>query len=194
MLRVFKSIASTVVTVLEIIDQWVRKIEPYSILIAAIAFIWALNEFRLEREDRKRDDISRAFSAFAENAGRREILDVLRRNDVELVGLLAKDAYLRDADLEGVDLSDAVFIGADLRGANLSHAVLSGADFRDAKLERADVSGTDLSGAVLTDADLSGVDFNRATICRTLMSDGSTCDRDCDPAGACSWLLSQPRK
>lgn len=76
--------------------------------------------------------------------------------------------------VERMDLSGLNARGALLRNANFREARLAGADFTDANLSNADLTGADLSGAVLvrTDAeganfagaDLSGADFSGASL------------------------------
>jgi uncharacterized protein YjbI with pentapeptide repeats len=143
---------------------YVKELEPWSVLIAAIALVWTIVEFRIEREDRRIDDVNRALALFAENAGRHETLEILLRNDVDLVGLVARDAYLRGADLEGVDLGDADLNSADLRRANLKGAHLSDADLDDVNLAFAD-----LTDAFLYGADLSGADLGHANLSNSIL-------------------------
>ena len=77
-------------------------------------------------------------------------------DDMDLSGLAARDALLRnasfrrcrlvEADFTGANLSNACFDGADLRGARLVQGDVEGASFRGADLRGADLTGTRLFG------------------------------------------------
>jgi hypothetical protein len=62
--------------------------------------------------------------------------------NVDLQGVMLRDADLRRADFQGADLRDA-----DLQSADLKDADLQGANFRWADLQDADLAGADLRGA-----------------------------------------------
>jgi DMSO/TMAO reductase YedYZ molybdopterin-dependent catalytic subunit len=73
---------------------------------------------------------------------------------LDLTGLNAAKALLRDADFTGCCLE-----GANFRGANLSNAL-----FRQASLKNADFTGADLEGADFTAADLCGADLRGSSL------------------------------
>ena len=83
------------------------------------------------------------------------LIEIMRKDSLNLRG-----ANLRGADLRGADLYGADLRGADLRGANLRGANLRGADLRGADLYGADLRGADLRGANLRGANLRGADKN----------------------------------
>lgn len=78
---------------------------------------------------------------------------------MDLGGLDARDAVLRNASFIATDLSGADFAGANLSNARLLGARLTGARLRGADLEGADFRGADLRGADLTGASLFGASF-----------------------------------
>jgi uncharacterized protein YjbI with pentapeptide repeats len=82
-------------------------------------------------------------------------------------------ADLAGADLHGVDARDADLTRADLAGANLSGARLGAASLVEADLHGVDVEGTDLSGADLYGAEVDPTFPTGATLCDTVMPDGT---------------------
>ncbi len=78
---------------------------------------------------------------------------------MELDGLRASQALLRDANFRHASLVGADFTGANLSNAHLQHAVLRDARFVGTDLEGADLSGADLRGADLTGCSLIGASF-----------------------------------
>ncbi len=104
-------------------------------------------------------------------------------------------ANLSNVDLSKIDLSNAILIGVqfrntNLRGADLSGANLSNVDFsngvnlENAKLQGAKFINTNLRNVSLKEADLTGADFsgsnfNEALLCKTILKNGKTDDKDC---------------
>lgn len=78
---------------------------------------------------------------------------------MELKGLKAAGALLRNASFLRADLEGADFTGANLSNAHMQGAHLSGATFLDADLEGADFRGCDLRDADFRGASLFGVSF-----------------------------------
>ena len=79
---------------------------------------------------------------------------------MDLRGLKASGAKLRDAHFEGADLRDSGFNGANLSGAHLERSDLRGSTFcADANGVAADLEGADFRGA-----DLRGVKFLGASL------------------------------
>jgi DMSO/TMAO reductase YedYZ molybdopterin-dependent catalytic subunit len=87
----------------------------------------------------------------------------LRAAGLELSGLAAENALLRDADFRDCDLRNARFDGANLSNAHFDRATLAGASFRGADLEGADFAGADLRGACFAAASLLGASFCQAS-------------------------------
>ena len=86
-------------------------------------------------------DLHRAYESLAGGFGRAEHLEILLRNDVELQGLVAPDAYLPGVDLTGQDLSRAT-----LTNAHLFHAQMQGANLSWAQMEGAGLFGAQMEG------------------------------------------------
>ena len=80
-------------------------------------------------------------------------------NSLDLSGLIATRATMRNANFEKCVLRGANFRKANLSNASFRHADLSHADLRQADLEGADFAGADLRGADLTDASMFGTTF-----------------------------------
>jgi uncharacterized protein YjbI with pentapeptide repeats len=134
-------------------------------------------------------------------AGRSQALVNLTAADLsgaDLAGAVIPGAAASSTDLAGADLERSDLTFAELAAADLGGAKLADADLRDADLTRADLAGADLSGARLgasslveadlhgvdlAGADLSGADLYRAevdpgfqsgaTLCDTVMPDGT---------------------
>jgi DMSO/TMAO reductase YedYZ molybdopterin-dependent catalytic subunit len=103
-------------------------------------------------------DKQSAARLFAARDFRGQNLLSLQAAGLDLAGLRAEQALLRNADFRGVNLR-----GARFDGANLSNARFGGADLRDAVLRGADLEGTDFAGADLRGADLRGASLIAAT-------------------------------
>lgn len=83
----------------------------------------------------------------------------LEADTIDLTGLAARGALLRNARFRQARLSGADFTNANLSNAHLQGADLSGAVFRGADVEGADFRGADLRGADFTGASLFGCTF-----------------------------------
>lgn len=110
---------------------------------------------------------------------RREFEENTELSQLDLSGIMLREASLWYARLEGANLSGAhlervILRGAHLEGANLSGAYLDGADLQGAHLEGADLSGAHLKKANLlkahlekarlSDAHLEGADVEEARL------------------------------
>lgn len=148
------------------LDKGVRRVEPWGILIAVIAFA-------VDYSDRVGERTVRAWQLVTTtapgNSGKREALEYLNSQDgivlfgyciafckerTPLVGVYLQTTFLRAADLRGADLRKVELGGANLVDADLRNARLSDANLRAADLRGANLSGADLSGAALHSADL----------------------------------------
>ena len=78
---------------------------------------------------------------------------------LELNGLRAHNALLRNGDFRETKLQRADFSGANLSGAHFQNADLRNARFVDADIEGANFCGADLRSADFTGASLFGVSF-----------------------------------
>jgi uncharacterized protein YjbI with pentapeptide repeats len=126
--------------------------------------------------------------------------------DADMARAVIPGAASSSTDFAGADLDGADLTYSELAAADLAGARLGGLDARDADLTRADLAGADLSGARLSatslvEADLHGVDWEGAdlsgadlygaevdptfpagaTLCDTVMPDGSVAA----PGGSC---------
>jgi uncharacterized protein YjbI with pentapeptide repeats len=129
-----------------------------SVLVALI--LWSM-----EWEDRAKQSHYRAWELINSarsstgDGGRRDALQDLNEDRVNLSAAPLADAYLYEVQLPNARLPKADLAGADLTGANLS-----GADLTGAKLSGADLSKADLDGAKLTNADLTGAKLINADL------------------------------
>jgi uncharacterized protein YjbI with pentapeptide repeats len=108
------------------------------------------------------------------SGGRKEALQELVADRVDLVGVDVSDAFLMGVQLPRANLARANLRGADLRmalfdQANLEYADLSSANIRNgslvgANIEYAMFADSDLNGGNLTDANCEDSDFSRADL------------------------------
>jgi uncharacterized protein YjbI with pentapeptide repeats len=108
------------------------------------------------------------------SGGRKEALQELVADRVDLVGVDVSDAFLMGVQLPRANLARANLRGADLRmalfdQANLEYADLSSANIRNgslvgANIEYAMFADSDLNGCNLTDANCEDSDFSRADL------------------------------
>jgi hypothetical protein len=108
------------------------------------------------------------------SGGRKEALQELVADRVDLVGVDVSDAFLMGVQLPRANLARANLRGADLRmalfdQANLEYADLSSANIRNgslvgANIEYAMFADSDLNGCNLTGANCEDSDFSRADL------------------------------
>jgi uncharacterized protein YjbI with pentapeptide repeats len=108
------------------------------------------------------------------SGGRKEALQELVADRVDLVGVDVSDAFLMGVQLPRANLARANLRGADLRmalfdQANLEYADLSSANIRNGSLVGANIgyamfADSDLNGCNLTDANCEDSDFSRADL------------------------------
>jgi uncharacterized protein YjbI with pentapeptide repeats len=86
------------------------------------------------------------------------------------------------------------FNGANLEGADLSGSKFLQADLRNANLRNVNIDGSVMDESCLFDADLTGANFSRlvpplakAYLCRTIVPEGVSVDRDCATAPPCCY-------
>ena len=136
------------------IGQFLKAAEPWGVALTVIGLEFTAWQFSVERADREEDRVNRAIGQFADGIGRSDALSVLRRNNVDLRYMRARDAFLPQTDLKNMNLN----------GIDFSGAILSGANFRGATLNRASFAGAILDGANFTGANLTGSDFTGASV------------------------------
>lgn len=108
------------------------------------------------------------------SGGRKDALQELVADGVDLVGVDVSDAFLMGvqltranlarASLRGADLRMAVFDQADLKYADLSSANIRNGSMVKAELDYAMFADSDLSGCNLTEANCEDSDFSRADL------------------------------
>jgi uncharacterized protein YjbI with pentapeptide repeats len=108
------------------------------------------------------------------SGGRKEALQELVADGVDLTGVDVSDAFLMRVRLTRANLARASLRGADLRNAlfdqsNLAYADLGSANIRNgslvkANLEYAMFADSDLNGCNLTEANCQDTDFSRADL------------------------------
>ena len=106
------------------------------------------------------------------SGGRKEALQELVADNVDLVGVDVSDAFLMRvrlpsanlarANLRGADLRMGVFDQADLAYADLTFTNVRGGSLVKANLEYAMLADSDLNGCDLTEANCEDADFSRA--------------------------------
>ena len=144
--------------------------EPWSIILVAIALTVSLWQFN---EDRKvREAMMRSFVAERLDATRERQWDTERRTNqrlaesrtgqVRLLEIMAGMRFgLSGMDLSGINLSriqfqKAYLMDADLACADLGRANLNGSNLENADLSWSDLFRAEIAGANFTNADLSG--------------------------------------
>lgn len=108
------------------------------------------------------------------SGGRKEALQELAADKIDLVGVDVNDAFLQGvrlshanmarASLRSADLRSGVFDQADLDYADLSSANARSGSFAKASLQYAVFADADLNGCNLSGADCEDTDFSRADL------------------------------
>ena len=160
----------------------VSVIQPWSVLVAAIALVLSAIQFSIYLSERSRAREVQAWQLVATpgpgNSGKTTALEYLNKSGAPLVGIdlsrpvsergdacltrqhqgvFLRDVDLQDANLVGSNLTAADLRAADFRSAmlteaNLSYASLFLADLRRAHLHKAKLAGANLQWAKLDDA------------------------------------------
>ena len=134
-------------------------------IVVAGVVIWICTVSR-----RDQANIWVAWSAVnSKGGGRRDALEYLYKNKVDLLGLYGEGGFFKDIDLHGADLQSASLSSANLQGANLQNANLQWAHLDGADLKGANLDGSNLSGARLNSADLTGARLNGANAYRAFL-------------------------
>ncbi|MEM6252643.1 MAG: pentapeptide repeat-containing protein [Cyanobacteria bacterium P01_D01_bin.156] len=189
----------------QIVSTLLSDVESIAAVIAVILYIKGAPERRAQRHYEAWRIVDMAASAKMEiSYARYQALEDLHRDGLSLEGLEAPNANLARIELPHAELSNCNLRMANLQQANLQGANLQGADLRAADLQNANLRGANLQGSNLEganlrnaelwearwwDADLSEAelwwaevhieDLEGARLCRTIMPDGQTLDRDC---------------
>lgn len=139
-----------------------------SVLIALIVWISEAGDREKQKHYRAWELINSARKSTGDG-GRRDALQDLHEDGIDLSAAPLADAYLRkvqlpNAALTGANLSGASLENADLRKADLRSAKLSGAHLNETYLDEADLRWSDLRGAYLIKANLSGTRLDEADL------------------------------
>jgi hypothetical protein len=184
-----------------------------SVLVAVILWFWEADDRQKQKHYRAWELINSARGSPGDG-GRRDALQDLNEDKVNLAAAPLTNAYLREVQLPNARLYRANLSEANLAEANLHEAdltlakltlskltlvKLNGANLSEANLYGADLRGADLRGANLTKADLNRADLTKANLiktslrdvslenaifCNTIMPDGTVNNRDCPPEPA----------
>jgi hypothetical protein len=108
------------------------------------------------------------------SGGRKEALQELVADHVDLVGVDVSDAFLQGVQLPRANLARAILRGADVRSGVFDRADLEYADLTSANIRNGSFAKANLQYAMLADADLNscnlsavdceGTDFTRADL------------------------------
>jgi uncharacterized protein YjbI with pentapeptide repeats len=148
-----------------------ESLGTFSILLGVIVFF-------AESGDREKQKHYQAWQVIntaqgkGGSGGRKEALQELVADHVDLVavdvsdaflmGLRVPDANLARADFRSADVRMGVFDGADLEYADLTFVNLRNGSLIKANLEYARLADSDLNGCDLTEANCKDADFSRA--------------------------------
>lgn len=102
-----------------------------------------------------------------------------RLADQDLTSVDLSESSVKNADFRRANLFLASFDGADLEGADFREANLRGATFEASRLRDVKLEGADLTGARFKDAQIDETELAKATVCNTVLPDGSTLSDDC---------------
>jgi uncharacterized protein YjbI with pentapeptide repeats len=100
----------------------------------------------------------------SKGGGRRESLEYLYENKVDLRGLYGEGGFFGNIDLHGANLAWADLNDSNFEEANLQNVDLQDAHFERARLSRAKLTTANLARAHLTCADLKGADLKGANL------------------------------
>jgi hypothetical protein len=96
------------------------------------------------------------------SGGRKEALQELAADHIDLVGVDVSDAFLQGVRLSGANLARANLRAADVRAAVFEQADLEYADLTSANLRGGSLAKANLQYAVFTDGDLNGCNLSEA--------------------------------
>lgn len=136
-----------------------------SIIVGVCVYVMETDERQMQAKNQRKTKHYQAWQVInlaqgkTGSGGRKDALQDLHKDEINLSGVDVSQAYLPQLDLEKASLSKANFSKANLFGATLSHAVL-----QYANLSEADVSEANLSGALLTMANLSKTNLSHSNL------------------------------
>src|SRR5258707_4502341 len=145
----------------------------FSILIAVI-FYFSESGDRLKQKHYQAWQVINTAQGKGGSGGRKEALQELAADHIDLVGVDVSDAFLQGvrlseanlarANLRGADVRAGVFDRADLEYADLTSANIRGGSLTKANLQYAVFTDGDLNGSNLSEADCEDTDFTRVDL------------------------------
>ncbi len=177
--------AETFLMIFSSFDRFIRRFEPYGILLAVIGLFLSLIAFSVDYRDRVEERTVRAWQLLTtkapRNSGKKEALQYLNKVEglfcdddrclitlKERTPLIGIDLSVPEEQfgvyLRGINLSDADLIETNLSGTYLSAANLKGANLTAANLSQAYLNQADLRGANLKYAALKGTWLSSANL------------------------------
>jgi uncharacterized protein YjbI with pentapeptide repeats len=150
-----------------------------SIVVGVVFWVAETNDRLVQKHYRAWQVIASA-TGLTGDGGRKDALQDLNAEQVNLHGAPLSSAFLRNVNLVGAklanahmshaDLVDAKLGGAHLEDAELQSALLSQADLSSASMTRAVLDDANLLYAQLTNSDLTGAHLVRATLASANLS------------------------
>jgi hypothetical protein len=134
----------------------------FRILLGKGAVLFAVTSWIYECPQRHQANIRVAWSVMdSRGGGRREALEYLYENKVDLRGLYGEEGFFGNIDLLGANLVWANLNSSNFEEANLQNADLQNASLARANLSRANLTRANLAGAYLWCAYLNGASYGR---------------------------------
>lgn len=144
-----------------------------------------LSKFNFQRAILKGSNLQKANLTEANLQEANLIKANLQRTELRKAEL--QKATLINAELQHTNLTQVDCQNANLHGAYLQNSILVEAKLQNAILSEANLQKVDLTDANFSEANFQHVDncieLRNAKLCRTILPDGTICDRDCQELG-----------
>lgn len=123
---------------------------------AILLGVYSLSQISQERDDRRRERVSTAWSLLKpQQGGAADALETLVNDGAKIQGTDLSNMLLNGVRISATKAGDS-FRNAKFNGANLTGADFSGVDLTGAQFHCANIAGADFTGATLTDANFRG--------------------------------------
>lgn len=156
----------------------VERLEPWGVLVAILALVFAYYEFRLERNIREatlwvmvveRLEAARAAQFSTARVGQVPTLEAVVRSDlslrnVDLNNIFLKDAQLQEAELCGANMTCTILVDTNLSHSDLRDVFAIGATFYNVCLLDTDFTDADLNQARFLLGTLEKANFTSANL------------------------------
>jgi hypothetical protein len=157
---------------------WIATVA--SVFVAAYWWVSEADDRRIARQNAVKENHYRAWELINSardltgDGGRRDALQDLNEDKVDLSAAPLANAYLvsvklPNANLTGADLRGAVLSMADLTEANLAGANLAGANLDGTNLTKANLARTTLHEVDLSETDLAGANLSGAALVKAYL-------------------------